>query len=357
MADPYIKTEMEEPVNPGEIFRAQIEHQETETVPYTLSIEEGIDQELDEYYGSAAWRESIQTFQQHVSIVDNRMRFPTDTPDVVKDVWGSIWRLDRRPEHLEQPGLLEPSFANYRWPAPEEFFLPEAEIEQAKQTCRDYGDEYFITAYLGWGLIESSWGLRGFENVMMDMAAETEFYEELLERITEQFLVYVDFACDQLPGIDGIMFGDDWGDQRGVMGGPDRWRAFIKPRYKRIYDRAHERGKFTLSHCCGSVAEIMPDIIEIGLDVLESVQPEAQGMNPYELKSEYGSDIAFWGCLGSQSTIPFGTPDEIRDEVDRLKREMGRDGGYILAPAKELQPGTPIENAAAVVEAITGDYS
>jgi uroporphyrinogen decarboxylase len=101
------------------------------------------------------------------------------------------------------------------------------------------------------------------------------------------------------------------------------------------------------------VADIMPDIIEIGLDVLESVQPEAAGMNPYELKRKWGGKIAFWGGLGSQSTIPFGTPGEIKAEVRRLCREMGRGGGYILAPAKSLQPETPTANAVAVVEAFT----
>jgi uroporphyrinogen decarboxylase len=108
---------------------------------------------------------------------------------------------------------------------------------------------------------------------------------------------------------------------------------------------------FVIHHSCGSVAEIMPDIIEIGMDVLESVQPEAAGMNPYELKRKWGDKITFFGGLGSQSIIPFGTPAEIRREVRRLRTEMGRDGGYILAPAKALQPETPTENAAAVFEA------
>ena len=98
----------------------------------------------------------------------------------------------------------------------------------------------------------------------------------------------------------------------------------------------------------------MSDIVDIGLDVLESVQPEAAGMNPYELKRQWGDRITFWGCLGSQSTIQFGTPEQIQAEVRRLRSEMAVGGGYILAPAKGLQPGTPTDNAAAVVEAITG---
>jgi hypothetical protein len=99
------------------------------------------------------------------------------------------------------------------------------------------------------------------------------------------------------------------------------------------------------------LVDIMPDLIEIGLDVLESVQPEAEGMDPYQLKRRYRAQITFWGGPGSQSTIPLGTPDEIRGEAARLSHEMGRGGGYILSPAKDLQPETPTENAAAVVEA------
>jgi uroporphyrinogen decarboxylase len=137
-----------------------------------------------------------------------------------------------------------------------------------------------------------------------------------------------------------------------VILGPDRWRRFIKPAWARIYEEVHRQGKIVISHSCGSVADIMGDAIEIGLDVLESVQPEAAAMNPYELKARWGDKITFWGCLGSQSTIPFGTPDEVRAEVRRLLREMGRGGGYIFSPAKPLQPETPVENAVAIIETV-----
>lgn len=131
--------------------------------------------------------------------------------------------------------------------------------------------------------------------------------------------------------------------------------ANMKPRDIVLAQIRHETcPEVPYSHSCGSVAAIVPDLIEIGLDVLESVQPEAADMNPYELKRRFGRDICFWGCLGSQSTIPFGTPASIQAEVARLKREMSRGGGYILAPAKPLQPETPTENAVAIVEAFIG---
>ena len=186
---------------------------------------------------------------------------------------------------------------------------------------------------------------------MMDAATEPDFYAEVLDRLTDLFLAFVHVWAD-VPA-DAIMFGDDWGYQRGVILGPERWRTFIKPRWARIYEAVHAQNKLAISHCCGSIVDILPDIVEIGLDVLESVQPEARGMNPYALKKRWGEQITFWGCLGSQSTIQFSSPAEIKAEVQRLCAEMGAGGGYILAPAKSLQPGTPVENAAAVVEAFT----
>jgi uroporphyrinogen decarboxylase len=151
--------------------------------------------------------------------------------------------------------------------------------------------------------------------------------------------------------VDAVMFGDDWGDQRGVIVGPERWRRFFKARWAKLYDAVHRAGKLVITHCCGNITDIVPDAVEIGLDVLESCQPEA--MNVYELKRRYGRRLTFWGGLGSQSIIPFGTPAAIRREVRRLCRDLGRGGGYILAPAKSLQPETPTANAVAVVEAFT----
>jgi uroporphyrinogen decarboxylase len=117
----------------------------------------------------------------------------------------------------------------------------------------------------------------------------------MLDQLTEIYLAFVDYTCD-LP-IDGILFGDDWGDQRGIIIGADRWRKPIKPRWARIYDAVHRRGKIVTSHSCGSVEEIIPDLAEIGLDFLESVQPEAANMDPFELKRKHGDKITFWGCV------------------------------------------------------------
>lgn len=329
-----------------DIVLETIHHQQPPTVPYTLGFEGNVDKQIDAYYGGTEWRERLAKYIVSVSAVNTDIRVPIGV-GYERDGYGGIWRVDRAEWHLEKPPLEKPSFDGYEFPSKEMFFRPDWK-SQAWDICAK-NSASFIIGNLGWGLFERSWNLRGFENLLMDVVQAPDFVEEAMDKLMNLYLAFVEYTAD-LP-IDGILFGDDWGHQQGIIIGPKRWRKFLKPRWAKIYEAVHARGKIVLHHSCGSVADIMPDIIEIGMDVLESVQPEAAGMNPYELKKKWGDKITFWGCLGSQSTIPFGTPKEIHSEVRRLRAEMGHNGGYILAPAKPLQPGTPTENAVAVLEA------
>ena len=335
-------------MTPRDIVLSQIDHQPTHPVPYTLGFEGDVAQRLDQWYGDPAWRERLTTYISWVPGVSVLVQEPIGD-GLARDRFGAIWRMDRRPWHLEQAPLPEPTLDGFAWPGPEQFIQPERKA-QAIAACEHQRDRFTVVG-MGWGLFECSWGLRGFEGILMDAVAEPDFYEELLDRLTDNFLAFVDYVAD-IPA-DAVMFGDDWGDQRGVILGPERWRRFLKPRWAKLYERVHAQGKLVVTHCCGSVADILDDCVEIGLDVLESCQPEARGMHPSELKRHWGDKLTFWGGLGSQSTIPFGTPESIHAEVARLCREMGQGGGFILAPAKALQPETPTANAAAVVEAFT----
>jgi uroporphyrinogen decarboxylase len=335
-------------MTPKQIVIDQIRHRETPVIPYSLAFEGDVADRLDRHYGSQAWREKASPFILHVASVDTDRKFRIDAA-FVRDPYGSVWRTDRRPWHLERPALSEPTLDGYAFPKPEEFLVSPEKKAEALAACARHADR-FLVGSCGWGLFERSWTLRGYENALMDAVAEPEFYAALLDRLTDLYLVFVRETAS-LP-VDAILFGDDWGDQRGVTMGGERWRRFLKPRWARLFAATHAAGKIAMCHSCGSVAAIVPDLIEIGLDVLESCQPEADGMNPGDLKRRFGKRIAFWGGLGTQSLIPFGKPDQIRTEVRRLAREMSRGGGYIMAPAKPLQPETPTANAAAVFEAL-----
>lgn len=331
-------------MKPRDIVLEQIHHRETDPVPYTLGFEQDVGVRLDEHFGGDAWRERLVPYVVQCGAVANVSNDEIDDTHY-RDAFGTVWRTDELPAVVVEPGLKAPTFEGYAFPSVDTFLDPTAKAQTAKRVAESSDSFTIVSPVL---CLWQGWYLRGFENTLMDCVAEEDFFEELLERLTGLCLAFVRECADMQA--DAVMMGDDWGNQRGVMVGPERWRRFYKPRYARIFQAIHDQGKLAIMHCCGSVADIMGDIIEIGLDVLESVQPEAAGMDPYELKRRWGRSITFWGGLGSQSTIPFGTPAEIRREIRRLRCEMGKGGGYILAPAKPLRPETPTENAAAVVE-------
>jgi uroporphyrinogen decarboxylase len=336
-------------MKPRDYIISQIEHRQTDIVPYTFVCEKEVEDNMDKYYGTQDWHKKITPYMSSPIWCDTLQEVKIDNT-YAKDGYGSLWRMNKMPWHLEKPVLSKPSFKDYKFPSISQFTDPiYRNIEGAIKKIKDDANSFQLIN-MGWGIFEQTWRIRGFENALMDSVIEPEFYTELLERITEIYLAMIK-ACAEVPA-DAFLFGDDWGDQRGVLLGPDRWRKLIKPCWKKVYDEVHKQGKYVMSHCCGSIADIMEDVIEIGMDVYESVQPEAAGMNTYELKKKWGDKITFWGCLGTQSIVPFGTPEEIEAEIIKLCREVGKGGGFIIAPTKPLQPGTPIENAVKVFETL-----
>jgi len=327
---------------------AQINHIATDRVPYHLTFDPGshIEERLDEYYGDDAWRRQIDNAIFQLPLPSTEINLDLGQ-EKYTDAYGSEWRLDLRPFKLEKPALSRPSLDGYSFPKVDDLFDDDFE-SKALEVIEREKDRFLVAAY-GFGLFERSWVLRGFENVLMDVVVNTDFYEELLDKLLDHQMEILDRLL-KLP-VDGIWFFDDWGFQQGVLIGPDRWRKLFKPRYELLYRRTHDSGKYVLTHCCGCIEEILDDAIEIGLDVYQSVQPEPKNNNPYDLKKKYGDRLTFWGGLGSQGIIPYGTPAEIKNEVNRLCQNMSIGGGYILGPAKEIQPETPNENIAAIVEA------
>ncbi len=140
------------------------------------------------------------------------------------------------------------------------------------------------------------------------------------------------------------------GTQRGLMFSPAQWRRFFKPGQKRMYDRIRAAGKVVYLHSCGNVEPIVGELIDMGVNMLQPIQPEA--MDIFALKRQYGKHICFAGGVSTQQTLPYGTPDQVRSEVKRCIEVMGKGGGYVIAPAKPILPGVPIENAAALIDTL-----
>ena len=149
-----------------------------------------------------------------------------------------------------------------------------------------------------------------------------------------------------------MRFGDDWGQQRGLIMGPVLWREFIKPRIAALYGLVKAKGKRVFIHSCGKVAELLPDLIEIGVDVFNPFQPEV--MDVEEMKRLHGGEITFFGGISTQKTLPYGTPAQVREEVRRLIDRVGKNGGYIAAPAHDVPKDAKPENVAAMIEVLKG---
>jgi len=332
-------------VTPRDTVKLAFQYQETEHVPFTLGL--GKDQEaaLTRHYGNDSWQAQAVPCIQTIGGVDNFLSLAgmTELPDgSQRDCLGCVWRMGTT-HHLVDWPLHEPAMGGYRLPP----LAPYFEKVRAKWPERIAATEdRFRRIGHSFGLFERAWSLRGFEDFLMDLAGSPEFVEELLDHITEWFLESVDLMA--AAPVDAIMLTDDHAAQRGMLMGAERWRRLFKPRWKKIFGRVHHYGLYTILHMCGDTSEVVPDLIEVGLDCMESCQPEC--MDIFDLKKRYGRDIRFWGGLGAQSTMPFAKPDEVRRQTRLLKQEMARGGGYILAPAKTPVGNEPIENIAAFLE-------
>ncbi|MFC2145139.1 uroporphyrinogen decarboxylase family protein, partial [Actinomycetota bacterium] len=196
---------------------------------------------------------------------------------------------------------------------------------------------------------------RGTENFLIDLVVEPKKAEVLLNKANELAIQFFENAIKKIKGqVDGIYCGDDFGTQNGLLISPEMWRKYIKPKYKELVSIIKSHGLKYCHHSCGGIRQIIPDMIEIGFDILNPIQPLAAGMNPEEIGKEYGKDIAFYGGIDEQRTLPNGSPDDVKNEVMHRIQTLGANDGYIVAPSHAFQPDTPIENILALYETVLG---
>jgi len=255
-----------------------------------------------------------------------------------------VWdrSIDKDIGNVEGCVLPEPTLAGYEFPDPldRRFF---AEIPGRIERFPDR----FRVFQIGFSLYERAWTLRGMENLLMDFHDHADFVRRLLDRIADYNIAQVREALKY--DIDAIYFGDDWGQQHGLQMGPHTWRRFIYPVLRRMYRVARDAGKYVMIHSCGDVDELFDELIAIGLSCFNPFQPEV--MDVYSLLPRYRGRLAFYGGMSTQRTLPFGTASEVRAEAERLLA-LGRDGGYIFAPAHDIEGDVPLENMLAILEVL-----
>jgi len=194
---------------------------------------------------------------------------------------------------------------------------------------------------------------RGVEQVLVDIALEDPVYLYIVDRRHRFYLEHVDRILTAAKGrIDFVLCGDDFGSQRGPLISPRSFDGIFAPRKKEFFDMVHAHGAKVVHHCCGSSRDLIPRFIRAGMDCLQTIQPRAAGMDPYGLKRDFGDRLAFHGAVDVQGWLQHAKPDAIKAEVHRLMEEVGRGGGFILAPCHNLQPDTPVANVLALYGAV-----
>jgi uroporphyrinogen decarboxylase len=324
-----------------EVVRSVLEHRRPRYVPWSFGFTKEAKQTLLTHYGPGVDLEQV--------LGNHLLRLGSDTgffeelgDDLVRDVFGVVWdrSIDKDIGNVRGQVLPRPSLVGYSFPDPLDprFFADIPGKIQRRGDC-------FRVFQIGFSLYERAWTLRGLESLMMDFIDNPGFVHRLLGAIVEYNLAQIGQALRH--DIDAVYFGDDWGQQHGLQMGPRLWKEFLHPELRRMYRAVKDSGKFVMIHSCGDVDELFDDLIDLGLDCFNPFQPEV--MNTEALLRRYRKRLSFHGGLSTQKTLPYADPDGVRAETRALV-ERGRAGGYILAPAHDVEGDVPLENMLAFIE-------
>jgi uroporphyrinogen decarboxylase len=256
---------------------------------------------------------------------------------VIYDEWRCGWDTSQDLCYCTHPLSEWENFEKYVFPDPNApGYLDYAESLIARGCANDR----IVTSYHFCTLFERAYILRGFENILVDMMTEEYLTCALLDKITD---FHVELAKRYIRmGVNCGRTVDDYGSQQNLLMSPEVWRKFIKPRLARIHEVYRNAGIPVIHHSCGNIMEIIGDLIEIGVNVLNPVQPNALDIK--KLSDDYGDKLAFFGGVCNQEVLPYGSPEEVDTHVKHLVDVLGRHGRYIIAPSNGIGKDVPLEN-------------
>lgn len=339
-------------MNSKERVKIALNFQEPDRVPFMATYVPEVVSRLravmgeDEYdIGVAMGNDCVKT------CVGLEMSFYASPDPIYNCKWGIQWRnvtnyTGHYTEIISHPLKGDESkLDTYQIPDP----LEESQYDHCRELIKRYGKDKWIIGSCQCSIFEASWYLRGLDQFMMDMAINQDYANALMDKVM-QFPLNAAKKYIEL-GVDMLWFGDDVSTQTTMMISPAMWREYLKPRYSKIFAECKKMNPNIkiAYHSCGNCDAIIDELIEVGLDVLNPIQPAA--INPFETKKKYGKRIALYGGLDVQNTMPFGTPNDVKLDVKRLIEECGKGGGYLLSPAHHIQSDTSNENIFAFYEA------
>lgn len=323
-----------------DVVRTVLEGKRPPYVPWSLGFTKEAREKLQRHYGCDDLEVPLDN---HLVKLGSDIGFFTELDHCrVQDVFGVVWdrSVDKDIGSVEGCLLPEPTLSGYRFPDP----LDPRFFENVPGLIERFPDRFRVFQ-IGFSLYERAWTLRGMENLLVDFREHPEFVDQLFGAIADYNVAQVGEALRY--DVDAVYFGDDWGQQRGLQMGPRLWRRFILPVLRRMYGVVRRAGKLVMIHSCGDVDELFDDLIDAGLGCFNPFQPEV--MDVWSLLPRYRGRLAFHGGMSTQRVLPFGTVREVQAETRRLL-ELGREGGYVFAPAHDVEGDVPLENMLAFIE-------
>jgi uroporphyrinogen decarboxylase len=274
------------------------------------------------------------------------------------DDWGITWQVVEYKtkfgngiytEVCEFPLADDIKIDSYTPPNPDNPNL----YKEAESLLKTYGSSHYIVGVTVTTIFETAWALRGLEQMLMDFLVDPDLAKKILD-IPYQFHLEAAKKLVKM-GVDMVWTGDDVGSQNGMIIDPETWRQFLKPKMATFFAelKAINPNVKIAYHSDGNIEPIIPDLIDIGLDVLNPIQPAS--MDPTKLKKLYGDKLCFWGTIDEQHTLPFGSPRDVINEVEDRIKNVGKNGGLIIGPTHHVQLDTPVENFWAMHKKITGN--
>lgn len=325
-----------------QIVIESIKHKNSNIIPYNIEFTIDAYKKMSNYYGDENFINDLNNFLV-VLKAEPENSFIEIAPNIYRDYFGVEWNrtVDKDIGVVCNTLVNKDNIKDFTFPAPNNPSIYKKFYDEIPEN-----NDKFIVASLGFSLFERAWTLAGMENVLISMAIEKDFINDLLDRILEYNLKVIENCCKF--EIDAMIFGDDWGEQKGIIMGPKTWREFIKPRVKQMYEKVKSFGKFVFIHSCGKVDELFPDLIECGVDVFNPFQPEV--IDIIDAKKKYGNYLTFYGGISTQHTLPFGTTEDIKNEVISLLKNVGKNGGLIAAPSHAIPGDAKPENIDVMIE-------
>ena len=347
--------------NRENFFRA-MRRDNPERVPFGFELCPSHIEEFKQNKGTEDYLEYYNFPYRFIDINESTMEFDTEKyyGEIADNIGPILWNPDwgilgetGSVAHFQK--MLHP-MAGFKtieeineYPFPD--FLAEYRWEGVPEMIQELKKRDLVSiAFMEMTTFEIAWYLRGMDSFMIDLMINKEFAKALLSKITELHAGKARKFAEA--GADVVMLGDDIATQLDMMMAPDLWRQMIKPHLAEVIKSAKTAREdvLVLYHSDGNVQKVIPDLIEIGVDILNPLQPEC--MDPVEIKELYGDRLSFWGTLGTQTTLPFGTPDEVGIKCRELIEKVGKGGGLLLAPTHMVEPEVPWENLNAFLEAV-----